>query len=406
MRVMFTVSSWPTHYASMIPLGWALQAVGHEVRVLCPESQSVPVGNAGLIPVPIPTGLDIVTSHRLQYYREAVAGLWPFPWLPLHPVTGERLARLDDFDEAAYRRDVEPDLLADTAAGFDAVVDFARRWSPDLVLHDTTSLEGLLAARLTGVPAAMCLWGPIGTDEAAHYQVVPPDPSGSFARHGAGEFDLAMIGHVVDPCPPEIAPRTKAERLPVRYVPYNGSAAAPTWLLDPVHKPRVCLTWSTALSLFTGPDSSLLPELVAAVDGLDVEVVVTATGRDIAELGPLPDSVRVLERLPLRLLLPSCAAVVHHGGGGTAMTALCAGVPQLAITFLAETTLTGERLAGAGVARHLMGHEADRDTVRASVEALVTARTHRERAAELRDEIELRPTMFDLVEDLEKLACA
>ena len=35
-------------------------------------------------------------------------------------------------------------LAAD--AGFDAAVEYARRWRPDVVLHDPTSLEGLLAA--------------------------------------------------------------------------------------------------------------------------------------------------------------------------------------------------------------------------------------------------------------------
>jgi UDP:flavonoid glycosyltransferase YjiC (YdhE family) len=405
VRVMFTVSSWPTHYASMIPLGWALQAVGHEVRVLCAPSQVTTVGNAGLIPVPVPSGMDIVTSNRLQYYWEAVRGVWPFPFLPLHPLTGERMGSLSDFDVAAYRRDVEPELMAGTSAGFDAAVDFARRWEPDLVLHDPTSLEGLLASRLVGVPAAMCLWGPVGTHETAHFQVVPPDPSGSFARYGGGEFDLGMISNVVDPCPPALAPRTKAARLDVRYMPYNGVSPAPLWLLDAPRRPRVCVTWSTALSTMSGPDSYLLPELVHALSDLDAEVMVTATAQDVAALGSLPPSVRVLERLPLRLLLPSCDVVVHHGGSGTAMTALCAGVPQLAITFIAETTLTGLRLANAGVGRHLLGHQASRGAVRSSVEALLSAASYRERAAQLRDEIALRPTMVDLVESLEKLAC-
>lgn len=405
MRVLCTVSSWPTHYASMIPLGWALQTAGHEVRVLCPPSQVGQLTGAGLIPVPVLGGMDIVTSNRLQYYWEAVDGAWPYPWLPLHPLTGQRMRDLADFDLDGYRSDVEPGLIAGTRRGFDAAVDFARRWQPELVLHDPTSLEGLLAAMVTRVPAVLCLWGPVGTHEPGYQRIVPTDISDSFPRHGAGEFGLHLIEQVVDPCPPAIEPRTEADRLPVRYVPYNGCAPAPGWLLDPPDRPRVCVSWSTALPTMSGPDSYLLPELVDALADLDVEVFVTATAGDVATLGTVPPSVRVLERLPLRLLLPSCAAVVHHGGSGSAMTALCAGTPQLAITFITETALTGQRLADAGVGRHLPGHLAGRDAVRDAVAELVGAARYRERAAELRDEITLRPTMVDLVEHLEKLAC-
>ncbi|TDP92866.1 nucleotide disphospho-sugar-binding domain-containing protein [Labedaea rhizosphaerae] len=404
MRVLFTVSAWPTHYASMIPMGWALQAMGHEVRVLCPPSQAAQLTGAGLIPVPVPAGMDVVTRNCLQYYQEAVTGIFPFPWLPLHPVTREPMTSLADFDVEDYRRTVEPELARETGRGCDAAVGFARRWRPDVVVHDPTSLEGLLAAKVCGVPAVLSLWGPVGTDELAHNQVVPNDFSGAFPRYGFGEFSTAMIEHVVDPCPAPLAPRTKANRLPVRYVPYNGCAPAPDWLLEPVRRPRVCLTWSTALATMIGPAAGLLPHLLAVLSEMDCEVVVTATARDLTGLGPVPSSVRVLERLPLHLLLPSCAAVVHHGGSGTAMTALCAGVPQLAITFLAETTLTGARLAAAGAGRHLMGHEATATAVHDGVAALLASPRYRVAAGHLAAEIRLRPTMADLVHDLEKLA--
>jgi UDP:flavonoid glycosyltransferase YjiC (YdhE family) len=405
MRVLFTVSSWPTHYSAMVPIGWALQVMGHEVRVLCPPSQVAPVANAGLIPVPVLDGMDIVTVNRMEYYREAAEGRWRYPWLPLHPVTGTEMTSLADFDLDAYRRDVEPDVVARTAASFDAAVDFARRWRPDVVLHDPTSLEGLLAARVLGVPALLCLWGPVGTNEPPHRRIVPADVSGAFRRHGVGEFDLGMIENVVDPCPEAVAPLVDARRYPVRFVPYNGSAPAPTWLLDPPRRPRVCVAWSTALSTMSGPNSYLLPRLVDALAEEDLEVFVTATAADVAALGTVPPGVRVLERLPLRLLLPSCAAIIHHGGSGNTMTSLVSGTPQLAITFTTETTVTAERLDAAGVGIHVQGDLADRDTIRDSVLALVFEPAYHERAARLRAESQLRPSMVDLVETLEKLQC-
>jgi UDP:flavonoid glycosyltransferase YjiC (YdhE family) len=400
MRVLFTVASWPTHYAAMVPIGWALQAMGHDVRVVCPPSQVTPVCGAGLIPVPVLDGMDVATANRMEYFLEAVEGRWRYPWLPLHPLTGAEMRSLDDFDLEAYRRDVEPDIVARTARGFDAAVDFARRWRPDVVLHDPTSLEGLLAAKVLDVPSALCLWGPVGSHEPPHRRIVPADVSDAFPRHGVGEFGLHMVENVVDPCPSAMAPRVDARRLPVRFVPYNGSAPAPTWLLDPPRRPRVLIAWSTALSTMSGPNSYLLPRLVDALAGEDLEVFVTATAADVAALGDVPPGVRVLERMPLRLLLPTCAAIVHHGGSGNTMTALVSGTPQLAITFTTETTVTAERLAAAGVGIHVQGDHADRDTLRDAVLALVSEPTYRERAAELQAESQLRPTPVELAEKL------
>jgi UDP:flavonoid glycosyltransferase YjiC (YdhE family) len=388
----------------MVPLGWALQAAGHEVRVLCAPSQATPVANAGFIPVPIIDGLDPVLSNRLQYYHEAVAGSWPYPWLPLHPVTGREITDLRDFDVEEFRATVEVDLIARTRDSFDRVAQLTRSWRPDLVLHDPASLEGVFAARLMGVPAALCLWGPVGTHEPEHMRIVPQDFSGSFPRHGLEPFHLGMIDRVVDPCPAELAPPTTAQRLAMRYVPYNGCSAAAPWLFEAPERRRVCVAWSTALSVMSGPASYLVPLLIESLADLDCELVVTATAGDVAALGSLPRSVRVLEHLPLRLLLATCEAVVHHGGSGNTMTALCHGVPQLAVTFASEQAAAADRVTRTGAGLHLPGHRADKAAVRESAWRLLTEPSFRQGAAAVRDAIIARPTPADLVSTLEDLA--
>jgi UDP:flavonoid glycosyltransferase YjiC (YdhE family) len=112
----------------------------------------------------------------------------------------------------------------------------------------------------------------------------------------------------------------------------------------------------------------------------------------------------VVQRLPLHALLPSCAAVVHHGGSGSAMTAVAAGVPQLAVTFATEQATTGSRLAATGAAVHLPGDEAERDVLQTMVERLVNVAGYRESAAALRTETRQRPSMVELVNTLEDLA--
>ncbi|RAY12700.1 hypothetical protein DPM19_24220 [Actinomadura craniellae] len=404
MRVLFTVSSWPTQYSAMVPLGWALQAAGHEVRVLCAASQVGPVSQAGLLPVPVLDGMEEVMRLRLQYYWEAVTGIWPYTWLPPHPLTGEPMDDLADFDPAGFDADVAPALAERADRSFDAAVEFARGWRPQLVLHDPGSLEGLLAARATGVPAALCLWGPASVHDPEHMRIVPTDHSGAFPRHGLGEFALDMIENVVDPNPPSLDVPVHATRLPVRYVPYNGSKPVPAWTLEPARRRRVCVTWSTALSTVSGPGSYLLPAILQGLGDLDCEVVVTATAHDVAALGDVPANARAVEHVPLATFLPGCAAVVHHGGSGSSLTSLWSAVPQLIATFAAEQAVTGRRVAASGVGLHLPGDQADPERIRAGVRALLDDDSYQAAAGKLREEIMAAPTPAELVGTLERLA--
>ena len=41
----------------------------------------------------------------------------------------------------------------------------------------------------------------------------------------------------------------------------------------------------------------------------------------------------VTDSVPHHLLLPSCDAIIHHGGAGTSAAALTAGIPQLVCPF-------------------------------------------------------------------------
>ena len=69
-----------------------------------------------------------------------------------------------------------------------------------------------------------------------------------------------------------------------------------------------------------------------ALAGEPIDVVATVgEQQDPASLGPIPSNNRVERFIPQAELLPSCAAVVHHGGAGTTFGALSHGLPQLII---------------------------------------------------------------------------
>lgn len=67
----------------------------------------------------------------------------------------------------------------------------------------------------------------------------------------------------------------------------------------------------------------------------------------------LPPGVRCFDHIPFSLLMPRCAAVVHHGGIGTASQALRAGVPQLVRPMAFDQFDNSRHLQRLGVAREL-----------------------------------------------------
>ena len=77
---------------------------------------------------------------------------------------------------------------------------------------------------------------------------------------------------------------------------------------------------------------------------------------------PLPPGVIHVDFAPFSRLLPRCAAVVHHGGIGSAAQGLAAGVPQLAMPMAHDQLDNATRLKRLGVARWVaqkaFGHRA------------------------------------------------
>jgi rhamnosyltransferase subunit B len=63
----------------------------------------------------------------------------------------------------------------------------------------------------------------------------------------------------------------------------------------------------------------------------------------------LPPSVRHFDYVPLTPLLPHCAALVHHGGIGTAAQAMAAGVPQIINALAHDQFDNAARVANLGI---------------------------------------------------------
>ena len=401
MRILFTTTNWRGMYFCLVPLGWALQSAGHDVRVSCAPSDSEAISRTGLTAVPVTEDVDLMRLERLSRYevvKQANAGTegWGTAGL-LHPVTGEPVADIGDDDPDEFDARFREECARLFARNHDAVVEYARLWHPDLIVHDAMSGEGVLAAEVIGVPAVYCSPGLFGGNE------VSLGSPAAFAKYGVAR-DHSLIRHSIDPTPSMITPDHGGRSwLPVRYQPYNGPGELPAWLFEEPKRPRV------AIILSRGPASVFgsLPALQQAIDttiALGAEPVITVPRRRVDTFAGYANKARVLADFPLHLLMPTSAAIIHLGSVNAIMTAAAAGLPQLAIGLTDDAVEMGRRFSATGAGLSLPGLEATGDQVSAAVGALLADTGLADAAMRVQADIAGRPTMAALVTPLEKLA--
>jgi UDP:flavonoid glycosyltransferase YjiC (YdhE family) len=390
MRVLFIPLSVPTHYFHEVPLAWACRAAGHDVRVAGQPAVIEAITGSGMVAAPVGIDFDFIAAMARSMRTD---GLSP------EDAHRQREAALDEHAHAAEA--MARDL-----------VRYVRWWRPDLVVADPFVVTAPVAAETAGVPLVRHLFGPDvmrflglpGSGVPIEGDVRAASPARIvelFDRFGV-EVRADYAARTVDPCPPSMQIPIP-NRVPLRYVPYNGPGVLPDWLSQPAERPRVCVTWGTVTANLKGRQGYLVPEILKALAGFDVEIVAAVKASDRELLGELPPRVKVVHGLPLHLLLPTCDAIVHHGGSGAMLTAASFGVPQVVMGQIADQILNGAQLAATGAGVALPPGEADVDAVKAAAATILTEDAPREAARRLKEEILAQPTPADVVGTLEEL---
>jgi UDP:flavonoid glycosyltransferase YjiC (YdhE family) len=323
MRVLFVSSPGVGHVFPMVPLAWALRTQGHQVLLATMGDVLEPAARAGLPVVDVRPGFDRGALLR-RMFRET-------PQL-----VQERLReRLTDLRQAANRFARISELMVD------GLLTAARAWRPDVIVQSQLLGAGLVAGGRLGVPVVDHGFGLARTGGMPdlHREHL----ASTFDRH---EATLPERYAVIDVAPPSMV---EPQGWLMRYVPYNGGATLPDWLWQAPTRPRVAVTLGTVAIQTLGIDP--LREIVGHAAGVAAEFVLAVGDADIEPLGALPDNVRAAGWVPLDALLPTCAGVVHHGGAGTALTALACGVPQLILPSGADRHINADAVhrRGAGI---------------------------------------------------------
>jgi glycosyltransferase (activator-dependent family) len=422
MRVLLAIMPSPTHLHPYVPIAWALQGAGHEVRVASYPDMVDTITDAGLLAVGLGDPVDLgaavrgcAEDSRLDRIIDPLAagsddpGLWKL--IRLYLMSPFWMHYADEPREGA--RPIVDDLI-----------EFARSWQPDLVLWDPMFFPAAVAARVTDAAHVRMLWGPdyfAWTRERYRAALVEPEctvdtdlmvelMAPTLSRLGLDFSEDLLIGErTVDPMPTSMRLPVGIDYLPVRRVPFTGVGALPDWLLEPVKRPRVCLSLGVSTRQHFDKNRGLpMADLLDIVADLDVELVATLNADQLASVTNVPDNVRLIDYVPLNLLLPTCSAIIHHGGGGTFAAAAAHQVPQLVTARASGQSMDVARFVeqrGAG----LIGPDIDSpqfsaDVVKEKLVRILDDPSFQRGAAALRTEIQAMPSPNDLVAELELLA--
>ncbi|GAA2898737.1 salmochelin biosynthesis C-glycosyltransferase IroB [Streptosporangium fragile] len=378
MRVLFVASPGLGHLFPTVPLAQAIRAAGHEVRYAT-GGLSVAASEAGFSVIDVTPGLD---------------------YAPIFIAEGG-----GDGPQPIHADDPEDEMLARlfgrvSGVMVDGVVDAARSWSPDLIFSPPLQGAGPLAAAALGLPYVDM---PVGLYDARRDlpDMVREAMREHYERHGVtGEPPATARISTCLPGFAELLPeeRSPGDAWPMRYVSYNGGAVLPDWLRHRPERPRIAVTLGTIEAQWGG--IAVLAPLMAAAGAVDAEFVLTLGGGDVSLLGPLPPNVRVVEWAPLDALLETCEAVIHHGGSGTTMTAIQAGIPQCVLPQGSYQHSDVDVIAQRGV-----GILADAASLGAEeCYTLLKDEALRDAARRARDELRSMPAPSELVPRLVALA--
>ena len=389
MRVLFSTTAGSGHFGPLVPFARACVAAGHAVMVAAPASFSGEVRAAGFEHRPF---ADVPPEALGRVYGR-------LPSLPVEEATAIVMA--DVFGRLCAQAAL-PDLVA--------IVD---EWRPDIVLREPAEYGSLVAARSAGVAQAVVAIGMMEMiDSVAPLVAAPLAELDALAGLPEGAAAAALRASSTLTCVPAVLDRSgrtgststgSIHRYFDTSLATRAGALPPAWG-DP-SQPLVYVTFGS-VAAGMGHFADLYPAVLAAFADQPVRVLLTTgQGVDPVDLAPLPPNAHVERWWPQSDVMPHAAAMVGHGGFGTTMAALAAGVPQVVVPlFSADQHINGKHVAAVGAGLNLDGGPMAIPVLAEAVENLVADPAYRTTAQAVADEMAGLPPVAEAVSLLELLA--
>lgn len=375
MKVLFASLGNYGHVFPLVPLAQAAQAAGHEVWFATHEQFHPIVEKAGLRPVT--SGLTVpeafIEAAGGQAFLEANGGD-----VQASDVPPEVLAALA---VKAFGSVLPRSVFADLTPALDSV-------RPDLVVYESLNPGAAFAAAAAGVPAVSQSIGRVSSDP-----LIPQELFATASDLGVADKigqDPTLGNPYIDICPPVVQNQeflaSGVQVIPQRPASFSEPGELPASVTQG-EGPLVYLTFGTVVG-----SAERLRTVIDGLLPLDVRVLVATSALvDPTELGDLPDHVVALPWVPQAEALRHATAIVHHGGHGTTLASLAAGLPQLILPAESDGFGNAPAVSATGAGRLLLGEDVTAEAVETEMRTLLTDGAHQEAARRVAREVQAMP---------------
>lgn len=377
MRVLFTSTRGLGHLQPLLPYARALVARGHEVVVAAPSEGSEVLQSAGL--------RHAVFDHPGD---EALTPIW---------------ARLRGVPHEEQTRIAASEIFAGVNArtALPKLQETIRSFRPELVVRDSVEFAALVAAEHAGVRHARVAVHSVSFEDMLPQLVAGPvDALRALAGLGPDQGASLADEPVFSSFPASLDVEAVGSRMRpafrARVVEEAPSSAQAAWAPAADPRPLVYITFGSIVATLSDA-RSIYRTALDAVATLPVRALMTTgKGLDAGELGAIPANVHVEAWVPQRDVLPRAAALVCHGGSGTLLGGLAAGVPLVVVPFGADQPHNARLVAAAGAGLALT--KPDAGELRAALQNVLEVPAFRVEARRLAGELAALPTIEGAVD--------
>jgi UDP:flavonoid glycosyltransferase YjiC (YdhE family) len=360
MRVLVTSFPGVGHFHPVAPLALALTAAGNDVLVA--------------------TGSDLIGWVRRCGLPAAPAGL----------TQQEAVRRAkaavpagDAFGPLMFAQISPAPMLADLRS-------LTRRWLPHLIVHEEGEYAAPLLAALLDLPCVTHSWA--APARPVEDRQVAMDAVAGLWKELAGRAARVIGDLYLDACPPSLqsgAVRSIPAVMTVRPEPFDGPGMSLPSRLHHLPRPAAYVTFGTVPE-FARPDR--LAAAAAATAREVATVLVTSGPNAPADIAATQANVHVEAYLPQREVLARSDVVISHGGAGSTVGALSAGLPQLVLPQGAPSQeRSGQRLAATGASLTISSENQEEGSIRKHVRQLLQEPSFAQTARRIANELEALP---------------
>lgn len=314
MRILFSSTAGAGHFAPLAPFIRSSLKNGHEAMVAAPASFEETARATGAafwaFGDPPPEEMAAVMGSLAQLPREEAN----------RRVVGEVFGRLD------------------ATAAVPGLRQAIETWRPNLVVRESAELGAAVAAELHDVPQIRV---GIGLAEMERYVLGVVQANVDALRRSYGLSGPNRYSET--PYYTLYPSRLEEDPFPA------SRFRDPAWVRSTGGDRFVYVSFGSVAGGLPAV-TRVYGEAGRAVAGLDAEVLLTiGHGADPAVVGPPAPNVRVERWVDQNEILRRATAVVCHGGGGTTLGALAAGVPLVVVPlFSSDQHINARRVAASG----------------------------------------------------------